>query len=147
MTDGGGARRPQGGRSAPQPVTTALLVGVGLRPGTGAGPVRALLARVAATHGLDLAGAGYATLGVRAAEPGLLAAVSPAVPRGFTADELAAVAVPHPSARVAAATGTPAVAEAAALLAAGTGAVLLVPKTTGEGVTVAVAAGVPGVWG
>lgn len=114
-----------------------------MRPGTGPEPVRALLDRVATTHGLDLSGAVFGTLDARAAEPGLLAALAPAVPRGFTARELAAVAVPHPSTRVAAATGTPGVAEAAALLAAGVGAVLLVPKTAADGVTVAVARRVP----
>ncbi|MYW71250.1 hypothetical protein GTW08_03825, partial [Pseudonocardia sp. SID8383] len=65
----------------------------------------------------------------------------PREPHGFAAAALAAVAVPRPDARVAAAVGTPSVAEAAALLAAGDGAHLIVGKTAGQGVTVAVAAG------
>jgi cobalamin biosynthesis protein CbiG len=47
--------------------------------------------------------------------------------------------VPHPAARVAAATGTASVAEAAALLAAGPGAVLVLPKTVFPRTTVAIA--------
>ena len=57
----------------------------------------------------------------------------------FPPERLAVVVAPNPSARVAAATGVPSVAEAAALAAAGTGAWLLVPKTIVRGVTVAVA--------
>jgi cobalt-precorrin 5A hydrolase/precorrin-3B C17-methyltransferase len=49
------------------------------------------------------------------------------------------VDVPHPSAAVAAAVGTPSVAEAAALLAAGPDARLVVAKQTSAGATVAVA--------
>ncbi|MFD5106891.1 Rv2231c family pyridoxal phosphate-dependent protein CobC [Streptomyces cinereoruber] len=62
------------------------------------------------------------TLDARAAEPGIAgAAALLGVPvRGFAAEELAAVSVPHPSARPLAATGTASVAEAAALLAAST---------------------------
>ncbi|MEU2114109.1 Rv2231c family pyridoxal phosphate-dependent protein CobC [Streptomyces sp. NPDC016459] len=62
-----------------------------------------------------------ATLDARTAEPGLAgAAALLGVPvRGFAAQELAVVPVPHPSTRPLAATGTASVAEAAALLAAG----------------------------
>ena len=64
---------------------------------------------------------------------------------GYRAEELAAVDVPHPSDRVAAAIGTPSVAEAAALLAAGPGAAVVVPKRGSDHATVAVArsAGLP----
>ncbi|WP_435187129.1 Rv2231c family pyridoxal phosphate-dependent protein CobC [Streptomyces sp. bgisy126] len=64
-----------------------------------------------------------ATLDARAAEPGIAgAAALLGVPvRGFAAEELAAVSVPHPSALPLAATGTASVAEAGALLAAGGG--------------------------
>lgn len=120
-----------------------IAVGVGVRPGTPAGAVRELLERVARGNRLDLGEVVVATLDRRAGEPGLLDAVAPRVPRGYPAEALAAAPVPHPSGRVAAATGTPSVAEAAALLAAGPGAVLVVPKTTGDGVTVAVARGTP----
>lgn len=144
MITGCVTRRPLGERPVPQPVITA--VGVGVRPGTAARAVREVLDRVAAAHsagpgGVDLAGAVVATLDRRADEPGLCDAVAPRVPRGYPADALARVTVPYPSGRVAAATGTPSVAEAAALLAAGPGATLVVPKTTGDGVTVAVARG------
>ncbi|MBC3191245.1 cobalamin biosynthesis protein [Pseudonocardia sp. C8] len=133
-----GAWRSPAGRSTPQ--RAIIAVGIGLRPGTGATAVRALLEQVAATHGLGLGSAVVATLDRRVDEPGLRAAVAPRVPRGYPAAALAAVPVPNPSPRVAAATGTPGVAEAAALLAAGPCAELLVPRTTGDGVTVAVAA-------
>lgn len=125
-------------------VRTGLVVGVGVRTGVAARDVQEVLDRVAAEHRLDLDGAVYATVEVRAGEPGLLAALGGA-PTGCPAAELARVEVPNPSARVAAATGTASVAEAAALLVAtrrgGPGAVvtLVVPKTTGAGVTVAVA--------
>ncbi|MET7395864.1 precorrin-6y C5,15-methyltransferase (decarboxylating) subunit CbiE [Dactylosporangium sp. NPDC005572] len=62
----------------------------------------------------------------------------------FSAAELASVEVPTPSARVAAAVGTPSVAEAAALLAVGEPAAVLVhPKRSAGRVTVAVAAPAP----
>jgi cobalt-precorrin 5A hydrolase len=48
--------------------------------------------------------------------------------------------VPNPGEAARTATGTPSVAEAAALLAAGPGAVLLLPKRARDGVTVAIAA-------
>lgn len=59
--------------------------------------------------------------------------------RGFPASALARVAVPTPSPVVAAAVGTASVAEAAALLAAGDEAELLLPKVVRGRVTVAVA--------
>ncbi|MGY1684899.1 cobalamin biosynthesis protein [Geodermatophilus sp. SYSU D00804] len=84
-----------------------------------------------------------ATLDARAAEPGLVAA---AAARGWPltghpAADLARVAVPSPSARVAAAVGTASVAEAAALLG---GARLVVGKTVRGRVTAAVAVSSPG---
>ncbi|MFP5020620.1 cobalamin biosynthesis protein [Pseudonocardia phyllosphaerae] len=117
----------------------ALVVGIGLRPGTPEAAVRELLHRVATEHGLELDTAVVATLGRRADEPGLRAAVAPRAPVGYPAEALAAVPVPSPDGRVGAAVGTASVAEAAALLTAGPGATLLVPKTRGDGVTVAVA--------
>jgi len=64
----------------------------------------------------------------------------------FDADRLDAIAVPTPSDVVARAVGTHSVAEAAALAAAGPGAELVVPKSVGDRVTVAIArrAGPPG---
>jgi cobalt-precorrin 5A hydrolase / precorrin-3B C17-methyltransferase len=59
--------------------------------------------------------------------------------RTFSADVLAGVDVPNPSSVVAAAVGTPSVAEAAALVAAGSGAELVVTKQRSSEATVAVA--------
>ncbi|MDQ2726234.1 MAG: precorrin-3B C(17)-methyltransferase, partial [Actinomycetota bacterium] len=59
--------------------------------------------------------------------------------RSFTAAQLASVQVPNPSEVVAAEVGTASVAEAAALLAAGPGADLVVTKRKGGTATVAVA--------
>ncbi|WP_412746235.1 cobalamin biosynthesis protein [Krasilnikovia sp. MM14-A1004] len=66
--------------------------------------------------------------------------------RAFRPEQLAAVPVPHPSPRVAVAAGTPSVAEAAALLAAGRGARLILPKSVRSGVTVAAATGAGDGW-
>jgi len=79
-----------------------------------------------------------ATLDVRAVEPGLReAAARRGWPlSGHSAATLATVAVPTPSPRVAAAVGTPSVAEAAALLGGGE---LVVGKSVHGRVTVAVA--------
>ncbi|MFJ6867186.1 Rv2231c family pyridoxal phosphate-dependent protein CobC [Streptomyces termitum] len=89
--------------------------------------------------------AGFATVEARAAAPGIVAAARRlGVPvTGFPARVLAAVPVPHPSGTVLAAAGTASVAEAAALRAAGPGAVLLVPKRKGPRVTCAIAVSVP----
>lgn len=59
--------------------------------------------------------------------------------RGFSAHDLTDEEVPNPSPRVAGAVGTPSVAEAAALRAAGDGAQLVVDKTVSANVTVAIA--------
>ena len=59
--------------------------------------------------------------------------------RAFTAAELATVDVPNPSAEVRRSVATPSVAEAAALLAAGPGAEVVVPKRKNAVATVAIA--------
>ncbi|MFF3603553.1 Rv2231c family pyridoxal phosphate-dependent protein CobC [Streptomyces sp. NPDC002463] len=99
-------------------------LGVGVRPGTAADEVLALVGAVlreAGLTGADVRSLG--TLDARVAEPGIVAAAAAlGVPvRGFPAGELAAVPVPHPSALPLSATGTASVAEAAALLAATAG--------------------------
>ncbi|MER5205642.1 Rv2231c family pyridoxal phosphate-dependent protein CobC [Streptomyces sp. NPDC002825] len=104
--------------------TASAHLGVGARSGVPVSEVLALVDACLSEAGLTRADAGsLATLDARAAEPGIVAAAAAlGVPvRGFTADELAAVPVPHPSALPLAATGTASVAEAAALLAAGAG--------------------------
>lgn len=106
-------------------------MGVGARRGVSAGEITELIASVLATEGLPLDRiAALATIASRATEPGLLGAAERlGVPlRGYPASALAAVDVPTPSATTLAAVGTPGVAEAAALLAAGPAAELLVPK-------------------
>ena len=112
-----------------------MIVGVGARPGVSADEV---LAAVDAVLPAGADGVRLATLDARAAEPGLVeAAVARGWPlTGHPAAALAAVPVPSPSSRVAAAVGTPSVAEAAALLDGGT---LLVGRTVVGRVTVAVA--------
>ncbi|GAB1641202.1 cobalamin biosynthesis protein [Krasilnikovia sp. MM14-A1259] len=121
------------------------VVGVGARSGVPEEELdRAVVAALAAA-GLRSADVGLlATLDRRAEVVTVVAARRGWAVRVFPAAELAAVRVPHPSARVAAATATPSVAEAAALLAAGPGAELVLPKTAGARVTVAVAVA-PGV--
>ena len=115
------------------------VVGIGARPGVSAGEVLAAVDTVLPA-GAD--GVRLATLDARAGEPGLVeAAATRGWPlTGHPAAALAAVPVPSPSARVAAAVGTPSVAEAVALL---DGGMLLVGRTVVGRVTVAVAASEP----
>jgi precorrin-3B C17-methyltransferase/precorrin-6y C5,15-methyltransferase (decarboxylating) CbiE subunit/precorrin-6Y C5,15-methyltransferase (decarboxylating) CbiT subunit len=82
-----------------------------------------------------------ATVDRRLDHPAVSAAVQGARRVGFPADLLAAVDVPTPSEVVDAAVGTPSVAEAAALLAAGPGARLVVDKRRRPTATAAVAVG------
>ena len=135
------ARFVAAARAAVPARMTGYAVGIGARPGVRTAAVRALLERVLAEHGLDPAAAVFATVAARADEPGLREALGPDRRDAlWRADELAAEPVPHPSGRVAAAVGTPSVAEAAALRTARTfpgaaGAELVVTKTAGDGVT------------
>ncbi|HZJ27285.1 MAG TPA: cobalamin biosynthesis protein [Acidimicrobiia bacterium] len=78
-----------------------------------------------------------ATVQARVDHPAIRALPWPTV--GYPVDTLAAVEVSEPSELVARATGTPSVAEAAALAAAGDGARLVVPKRRSRHATVAVA--------
>ncbi|GAB1691312.1 hypothetical protein KRM28CT15_31150 [Krasilnikovia sp. M28-CT-15] len=120
-----------------------VAVGVGARNGVpGEELDRAILAALAAA-GVPRGDVGVlATLDRRAgATLTAVAARHGWAVRSFRADQLAAVPVPHPSARVASAAGTPSVAEAAALLAAGPGARLILAKSVWSRVTVAAAVG------
>jgi cobalt-precorrin 5A hydrolase/precorrin-3B C17-methyltransferase len=116
----------------------SLVAGVGASTGAPAEAVSELLDAVLDGAGLTRASvAEVATLDRKTTEPALQALGLPR--RGFTADALRAVAVPTPSAVVAEAVGTPSVAEAAALLAAGPDADLVVPKQANAVATVAIA--------
>ncbi|MGE7435371.1 Rv2231c family pyridoxal phosphate-dependent protein CobC [Kitasatospora sp. NPDC001175] len=117
-----------------------VVVGVGASRGVAAGEVLGLIDAVLAETGLGRDRiAQLATVRGKAEEPGLLTAARelrvPLV--GHEAEALAAVPVPHPSSSVLAAAGTPSVAEAAALLSAPDGE-LLVPKRKSARATAAV---------
>ncbi|WP_327066606.1 Rv2231c family pyridoxal phosphate-dependent protein CobC [Kitasatospora sp. NBC_01302] len=119
--------------------TDGVVVGVGASAGVAEDEVLTLITEALAAAGLPAAAVRrLATVDGRRAEPGLLgAARALGVPLvGHPAAELGAVAVPNPSARVLAATGTASVAEAAALLGGGE---LLVGKRKSGRSTVAVA--------
>jgi len=130
-------------RVAPEPGVVALhppslVAGVGASTGAPAHAVSDLLDAALDTAGLARASvAEVATLDRKTTEPGLQALGLPL--RGFTADALREVSVPTPSVVVADAVGTPSVAEAAALLAAGPDAELVVHKQANAVATVAVA--------
>jgi cobalt-precorrin 5A hydrolase / cobalt-factor III methyltransferase / precorrin-3B C17-methyltransferase len=121
-------------------VPRSLVVGIGSARGVPAAAVAATLRRLETEHGLDLrAVRSYASVDLKADEAGILAAIAPAPLVTFPAAALAGVEVPNPSEVVRAEVGTPSVAEAAALLAGGERAELVVPKTKGDNVTVAAA--------
>jgi cobalt-precorrin 5A hydrolase/precorrin-3B C17-methyltransferase len=109
----------------------ALWLGVGCERGTSLSLLERQLEQALAEHGLAAeAVAGLASAERKADEPALLelAARRHWPLRCFSSAELAAVAVPNPSAAVLAELGTASVAEAAALLAAGPESRLLHPK-------------------
>ncbi|RKN75211.1 cobyrinic acid a,c-diamide synthase [Streptomyces klenkii] len=134
----------------------AVYVGVGARRGVPAAEVLELIEQTLAEAETETeAGAAgpprpsaLVTVEAKASEPGLLeAAARLGVPlRSYGADALSRVAVPAgssagSSAAALASVGTPSVAEAAALLAAGPGAVLAVGKRKSARATCAVAYG------
>jgi cobalamin biosynthesis protein CbiG len=125
-------------------VTGDLVLGLGARAGVPEEELAAAIDAALRQAGLEPARITVlVTLDRRAAEAGVQAVAQrygwPVT--GFAAAALAAVDVPHASGIVATATGTPSVAEAAALLAAGTDAVLVLPKTAFARSTVAIARG------
>ena len=108
-----------------------LWLGVGCERHTSLALLQRLVERQLQAAGLAAeAVAGLASINRKADEPALLELARQRhwPVRWFSAEELAAVPVPTPSATVAAEMGTASVAEAAALLAAGPAARLLVPK-------------------
>jgi histidinol-phosphate aminotransferase len=120
---------------------TGVVVGVGTVGGVGEDELSGLVEAALAEAGLAFGDVrALATLDRRAAEPAI---VGLARRHGwelliFSAEVLAAIAVPSPSARVRAVTGTPSVAEAAALAGAGA-AELIIGKRRSAGATAAVA--------
>jgi cobalt-precorrin 5A hydrolase / precorrin-3B C17-methyltransferase len=140
-------------------VPRTLVVGLGASRGVTGDEVTSMLSMLEWDFGLDLrAVRAFASIDLKAKEPGILQAVDDwsfwhgdgalgaDAPRLLTypASTLATVRVPNPSPVVLEETGTPSVAEASALHAAGLFAEgrvveLVVPKTKSENVTVAVA--------
>ena len=114
----------------------SLVVGVGASSDAPADAAAGLLATALAGLASESV-AEVATIDRRAGDLVVTALGLPV--RAFTAEALAAVDVPTPSEVVRAAVGTPSVAEAAALLAAGPGAELVVAKQAGTHATVAIA--------
>ena len=101
-----------------------VAVGIGCDRGTSLATLEAALSQALAEAGLSSeAIVLLASITLKADEPGLLALAArlPCEIRFYSPEELAAVPVPHPSEVVRRHTGTPSVAEAAALLAAGVG--------------------------
>ena len=134
ITDEVGVDGPSVARLHP----ASLVVGVGGSTSPSAAELGELLQQTLDDNGLARAAVGeVATIDRRAGEAALRSLDVPI--RSFTAEALAQVPVPNPSAAVESAVGTPSVAEAAALAAAGPGATLVVPKRKGRTVTVAVA--------
>jgi cobalt-precorrin 5A hydrolase/precorrin-3B C17-methyltransferase len=116
----------------------SLVAGIGASTHADPDAVTALLDTVLAKAGLARAAVGeVATIDRRAHDAALRALGLPI--RAFRADQLVRVSVPSPSSTVAHAVGSPSVAEAAALLAAGPGAVLAVEKHKNDVATVAIA--------
>lgn len=112
-----------------------VVVGIGARAGAQPGdivravqacvdPVWTVLTLATVTHKRDVVTAAASDMGVEVVT--------------FTPDRLAAVNVPNPSERVLEATGSASIAEAAALLGAG-GGPLIVHKVSSGAVTVAIA--------
>ena len=113
-----------------------LWLGLGCERHTCQAVLEAAVEKSLVSAGLAAAAvAGVASLDRKGDEPGLLALCQQRQwpLKIFTADHLAAIPVPNGSPVVARQVGTPSVAEAAALAAAGTGARLLAPKTVVRG--------------
>lgn len=116
----------------------SLVAGIGSAAGVSAEEVSALLDAALREAGLDRRSVTVvATIDLKAHEAGIVAVGLPM--QIFAASVLAQVVVPNPSAVVEAEVGTPSVAEAAALLAAGPGATLVVAKRRSAMATVAIA--------
>jgi cobalt-precorrin 5A hydrolase / precorrin-3B C17-methyltransferase len=121
----------------------SLVLGIGASRGAPESEIASLVETALGAAGLAAESVrGIATIDVKASEPGLVAfADRRNLPiTAYPAAALARVEVPNPSETVRQAVGTPSVAEAAALLAAGSpGDTLVVPKQASQMATVAVA--------
>jgi cobalt-precorrin 5A hydrolase/precorrin-3B C17-methyltransferase len=120
----------------------SLVVGVGSSSGADPAGIAELVATALRDAELAPQSVGLiASVDLKAREPGIvaLAANLGVELRTFPAEGLAQVVVPNPSPVVDAAVGTPSVAEAAALAAAGPSATLVVPKQRSAEATVAIA--------
>ncbi|MEM8620055.1 MAG: precorrin-3B C(17)-methyltransferase [Actinomycetota bacterium] len=116
----------------------SLVVGVGASTDAPAAAASEILARALENAGLARASLStVATIDRRATDPVVTAIGLPTT--SFQSSELAAVVVPNPSDVVLDEVGTPSVSEAAALLAAGPDAELLVEKQKGATATVSIA--------
>jgi precorrin-3B C17-methyltransferase/precorrin-6y C5,15-methyltransferase (decarboxylating) CbiE subunit/precorrin-6Y C5,15-methyltransferase (decarboxylating) CbiT subunit len=124
--------------AAPSEEDEVVALGVGCSTEATPEEVAAVAAEALAAAGTGGPGV-VATVDRRADHPAVAAQAAGRLV-AFPASLLAAVDVPHPSEAVARAVGTPSVAEAAALLAAGPGARLRATKHTGPTATAAVAA-------
>jgi cobalt-precorrin 5A hydrolase/precorrin-3B C17-methyltransferase len=119
-----------------------LVVGVGCERGTDPTEVENLVADTLSKNELSRhAIACFASIDLKEDEPAITAFVDRKKVRFFTADELNAQSerIANPSEIVREETGTPSVAEAAALAAAGPDAELIVPKTKSRRATCAIA--------
>jgi cobalt-precorrin 5A hydrolase/precorrin-3B C17-methyltransferase len=122
----------------PPPPPVAVVAGVGASTDACVRDVEALLDAALADAGCGRdAVVAVATIDRRAADPAVTDLGLPVV--AYPAERLATVPVPSPSEAVRRAVGTPSVAEAAALLAAGSGGRLLVRKRASTHATVALA--------
>ncbi|MEM7092597.1 MAG: precorrin-3B C(17)-methyltransferase [Actinomycetota bacterium] len=116
----------------------SLVVGVGASSDAPANAAREILDRILDEHQLARSSlATIATIDRRAGDPVVTTLDLPVV--SFRADELAPVTVPNPSDVVRSEVGTASVGEAAALLAAGRDAQLIVEKQKGATATVSIA--------
>ncbi|NNN18568.1 MAG: precorrin-3B C(17)-methyltransferase, partial [Acidimicrobiaceae bacterium] len=120
-----------------QLIPPSLVVGIGCSSDASSEEVSALINSVFTDHRLDMrAISKLATIDLRAHHPAILGQHLPVV--SFASARLADVPVPNSSAKVESHVGTPSVAEAAALLASGSGE-LIVTKTKAKSATIAVA--------
>lgn len=116
----------------------SLVAGIGASAGAPAEEIAELLTSALSDAGLSRDSlAEVATIDLKSDEPGICALGLPM--RTFTAERLRSQEVPNPSVAVLDAVGTPSVAEAAALCAAGPGAELVAAKQVSAHATVAIA--------